>query len=118
MNTNPIQQMQNVIRNSVHELQIQINALVKLAEESNPGFTAVFQKQVFYEKCIAVMAGSEQVKARAGPDALSHLAANSKMIEVLKKQAQEHGMMDVFEKAQREAEHLGQEMAGRRPSLL
>ena len=103
MNTNPITKMQHTINNMGHFLEFKIDALVAVLDKAIPGFAEAYQKQLFYSKCFGVMAGSEQIRHDPKGDAVAMLQANAKMIGELRKQAEEKGWMDLFEKAQAEA---------------
>lgn len=119
MNTNPFQHLVNEINNTRHDFQFQISALVKLINTANPGFAEAFNKQYFYEKCLSIMAGLWRLRQR--PTRLEDVArvkSNNELIALLKKQAEEQGMMEIFERAEREAEHLGKEMEAQQSSRI
>ena len=103
MNTNPITSMQHAINNVAHFLEFKIDALVAVLDKAIPGFGQAYEKQLFYSKCFGVMAGSEQIRHDPKGDAVGMLQANAKLIEELRKQAEEKGWMELFERAQEEA---------------
>lgn len=119
MHTDPFQRLVSEINNLRHDIQFQVNALVNLINTANPGFAEAFQKQYFYEKCLSVMAGSWRLRKRPTSfEDVARIKANSNLIELLRKQAEEQGMMEIFERAEREAEHLGREMESQQSSTV
>ena len=103
MNTNPITKMEHTINNVAHFLEFKIDALVAVLDKVTPGFKEAYEKQLFYSKCFGVMAGSEQIRQNPQGDAIGMLKGNAKLIEELRKQAQDKGWMDLFQKAKEEA---------------
>ena len=103
MNTNRITSMQHAINNVAHFLEFKIDALVAVLDKAMPGFGQAYEKQLFYSKCFGVMAGSEQIRHDPKGDAIGMLEANAKLIGDLRKQAEEKGWMELFERAQEEA---------------
>ena len=119
MSTNPFQHLVSEINNMRHEFQFQINALLKLISAANPGFAEAFQKQYFYEKCLSIMAGTWRLRQKPSSlEDLARLKANNELLGLLRKQAEESGMTEIFEKAEKEAEHLGKEMESQQGSTV
>ena len=122
MNTNPITKMEHTINHVAHFLEFKISALVAVLDKTMPGFAEAYEKQLFFSKCLGVMAGSEQI--RDAPEgnlaAVAMLQSNAKLIESLRKQAEEKGWMDLFDKAQEEAKKQVREAkkAAKKPLVI
>lgn len=95
--------MEHTINNVAHFLEFKINALVAVLDKVTPGFAEAYEKQLFYSKCFGVMAGSEQLRQNPKGDAIGMLKGNAKLTGDLRKQAEEKGWLELFEKAQAEA---------------
>ena len=103
MNNDPIRHLEITLNNVAHFLEFKINALVLVLDKAMPGFSDAYERQLFFSKCLAVMAGSERLRQNPKGDAVAMLQNNAKLIEDLRKQAEEKGLMELFEKAQAEA---------------
>ena len=104
----------NILNNKINSLEWKLMALSELIERRFPEEHEQLERSFFYYKCWSYVMGREVAIRKAPLELkLQIAAANKTVIDNLRKEAIDNGMLPEFTRAEANAIHEAKEMYGR-----
>jgi len=101
--------------NRFNSVRWSLNALGEYLERHFPGAKDEIERLEFYHRCWSFMMGREAARAKAPAESVLVIStANAKVIDALRKEAQEKGWLNEFHKAEINVQHEAKELYGRK----